>query len=299
MKILSFFTKKRLIGLDIQPHGIYLVQLKHSPLGIELLHLAMRELAPGIFHHGKIHEWDALTAALLELNQALKLRGMATAISLPAHLVNMQHLQIPADLPNTDIEVEIAAHLRKHLPGLNEVLAIDYIEPAIAQPTQLFFAATRQAYLEQYVQCVQTAGFAVKIVDIDIYAITRAISHALAAATQTAMHAYIHVNQHMAIFIIFDAAAIYFHQTCDISETTELLAQLSQINFTLAALITCDNSAATTIIAEKIAALLQLKICYLAPFAHLQTSKTNNSTILPTADFSLACGLSLREAAKW
>lgn len=171
-----------MVGLDIQPHEVRLVQLKKNKHGFLVERVAKNQLPPTVFAEGKINHWEGLGHVLTELISTLGIKGLPAAINLPASLVRMQQLQLPSGLTQRQIHTEIHAQLQRELPGMVDLLAIDYVAfPSDnAAYSDVLFAAARQEYIAQLGSCVSAAGLNVKIVDVDIYSLKRIVSYAIA-----------------------------------------------------------------------------------------------------------------------
>ena len=154
--------------MDIQPDGIFFVILGGRS--------GAKALPSGIFTEEKITDWQKLNFCLAELVSEHRLNGMAAAISVPSTLVRMQTIHLPAGLSDADVEAEIYLHLQRDLPGMKDELHLDFtVLPQQAGFNDIFFVAIRNEYNSQYIDCVQTAGLKVKIVDVDVLALERSL----------------------------------------------------------------------------------------------------------------------------
>lgn len=174
----NFNRSSSLVGLDIQPDAIRLVRLKKIKRGFQAKDVIENYLPNDVFAEGKIKNWELLRSILVDLVNIHQLNGMPTAISLPVNLVRIHQMQMPHGLSEAEIEIELFSYIHNHLPGLTDSLSIDFVSLPQKQAdyNEIFFAATRKEYLSSYIDCVNAAGLKVKIVDVDIYALKRAIS---------------------------------------------------------------------------------------------------------------------------
>jgi len=247
----SLFSKPSLIGLDVQPDAIRLIQLKKNKEAYEIEQRLSQPLADEIFAEDKIKHFDRLRLVLSDLVIEHRLMGQAVAVSLPANLVRMQRIQVPTGLTESEVEAEIHAHLQNDLPGLNDALCMDFTRlPSVTKDyTEVFFAAARKEYLLQYVECVQAAGLQVKGVDVESYALKRAVCF-LAQwpdITQEA-NSILYLTPQTATLIIFHSQEIGFYQHWDLMEPVDFLSQLKHYlqlflttfrHFTLQKLLVC------------------------------------------------------------
>lgn len=302
------FLSPSLVGLDIQPHAIRLVQLRKTNKSFLVEQADSVKMPDEAFSDGKIRNWDAIHLHVSALVKKMALTGMVTAINLPANQVRMQHMQVPYGLSDAAIAQEIKMQLEKDFPGLSDSLNIDFnvVTPKYAGYSEVMFVVTREEYVSQYVACINAAGLKVKVVDVDVYALKRLFNFSSPKNNPEEIRAIIcHIN-HGASLIIFAANEIIFHHQWHAETAIEFLAQLkSQIQIFLAAYrdknirrlaIYSDDKSVTNIIRE--ADLFQdIEIEYPDPLASLTLNQKVNSENI--ADFFLACGSAMREVPRW
>lgn len=307
------FSSPSLIGLDIQQDSVRLVQLKKTKRHYLAEHIAMRTLPSDVFREGKIKEWAMLSQVLTELVQTLGLQGSDTAIHLPANLVRMQQLQLPMGLSQADIEAEIYTHLQRDLPGMTDTLCLDFsLRPSVdAAYNAVFFAAARQEYVSQYIECVNAAGLKTKIVDVDTYALKRAACFALHLSPQeTDVFAMVHVVNKVASLIIFNANEVIFHQHWDVLDKRDFSSQLkNRLQLCLATLqqakvsklIIGAANGYLDALANDFTPSWAFQLCYPNPFAAIPLAPNVDAHLVASqaSDFLVACGSALREVPAW
>lgn len=301
-----------MVGLDVQTDGIRFIQLKTIKHQFQVKQMAISPLPPGVFVEGKIKQWDILLEVLSELVLQQGIKNQSTIVSLPANLVRMQHIQVPTGLPVSHIEAEIYAQVGRDFPSMTDTLCIDFIETPhkTVGYSNIFFIVARQAYLGQYIHCVNAAGLRVKVVDIDIYAMMRAVSIVLTPMVYpNEAQALVYVMNNVASFIVFNHHDILFYQQWDTLIGLDFYAQLKsqiQIFFSTFApiiihrLAVCAAPHDLTWLTPAVSTSWDGEIYYPDPFA---TMKFN--AIDPVlwdknkADFMIACGLAMREVPTW
>jgi type IV pilus assembly protein PilM len=292
-----------LTGIDIQLHEIRLMQLRKTKSTFIIENIAKVMLPNSIFTDGKIKNWRALQTVMTEQVRVLGLKG-AAAVTLPANLVRMQRLSLPTGLSDTAIQEEITAQVQRDLPGVVEALSIDYTAVATAQApyADVYFAAARQDYVSQLVQCVNQTGLQVKIVDVDIYALKRWVHFATAMPMRWGeVYALVYVCQHWALLLVYNSHEIFFHQQWEIS-ANDLIAELkNRFQMCLAAfhhltihkLIVCGM--------EDCASVIEAEVYYPDLLASFKQSKLVDNVLLAqqTADFLIAGGAAMQEVPRW
>jgi len=169
------FSSPSLIGLDINPHGLWLMQLRKAGNRFQVELAANERLPEAVFVDGKIMEWELIRQVVSQLVNKMGLTGMAAAIHIPAREVHMQKIQIPRGMSDYAIEEEIKMQIKRDFPGLSHSLFIDFSVEKLQQSPylQVSFAAAREEYISQYVNCIHSSGLKVKVVDVDVYALER------------------------------------------------------------------------------------------------------------------------------
>lgn len=310
MKLSTFFSRE-LIGLDVQSRSLQLVKLKKKRNGFWLEQAIKKPLAEEIFFEEKNTSWEKLSFQLAELVHELSIKNLPVALTLPANLVRMQHICLPLGLTEKEIEAEISQQIQRDLPGMNDALCIDFIATPAKTPhyADIFFAAARQEYLAQYVECVNAAGLKVKLVDIDIYALQRAINFMLPfSPSKNKINALIHVANHKAAFMVFTADKMIFHQQWDFIEKTDFLTQLNnnlQIytvtsNHLINKLMICTSEYEEEVTGS-LRYLNALTITYLCHFSKVKIKTELAEVITPLSlpNFLIACGAAMRELPPW
>lgn len=314
MVTFSSFFSSALVGLDVQPGGLRLVQVRKKRHALVLEQAAFSAWPQAIFSEGKIKRWDVLESVLSPLVQALALTGLTAATHLPADKVRMQRMTLPNGLPQADIEKEIYAQVQRDLPGMTDALCLDFVltPDKTSAYANVFFALAREEYVSQYVKCINACGLKLKILDIDIYAVTRAVCQ-LASPVFTAgkVNAILYIVNELATFIVFNAHDILFHQQWESSASVDVTTELNNALHVfhaafgeeeIAALFLCHKEATNQ---EKITAkwLQAWPFPVYRPdlFNHIKLNNTLNKAQIKegAVDFLLACGCALRECPLW
>lgn len=291
----------KLLGLDIQATEVHVVYLKRTRIGYAVLCAETIHLPLNIFADGQVKHWDILRPALQKFVKTRKLKGVYTAISLPAHLTMMQRIKVPVGLADSDIFVEIHEHLKQSLRGVTEPLAIDFTRLSTDHQAnlQIHYTAIRQSHLLPYRECIADCGLILKIADVDVYALKRVVVQ-FAKPRLQGIHAAVHLAKGIATLIIFNELEILSHESWDcldaIDFKMQLLNRIRQGVFqekNVERLILCCSETYAEIMGESAIYLdwkLQLRFAKQADHQYF-TAKAN--------DFLLACGMAMCEVPAW
>jgi type IV pilus assembly protein PilM len=212
-----------LVGLDINPDEIRLLQLNHHQGQWSVENVASIELPAQAIVDGHIKQFDLVQEGLSSLVRNTKTRGAPAAIALPATLVMTQRIKLAAELTADECEAEISENLARYLPITAEELCFDFVNlPVIESTTQeILLIASRQEPLNTYVRLVSAAGLKLRLVDVDSYALLRAVSLSLATVADEIV-AVIDVNDGMSRFMVFQTQHIIFSHYWEAADLTQL-----------------------------------------------------------------------------
>lgn len=297
MKFYPFFSSP-ILGLDIQPHELRLIQLRKTAKGFQAEKAAIIKMPPSIFTDSKIRNWDALHQVLAESVQELDLAGMTTAINLPVNLVRMQHMQVPVGIPDAAIMDEIKIQIERDFPGLGHSLSIDFkiIHPNESGYLKIFFVVTRQEYVSQYIDCINSTGLKVKVVDVDAYALKR-IFNLNSSGEVSALACHVNLTASLTIFAEHE---IVFHQQWDAGSESEFSSQLKNRMQVFLATFPDKKPSKLMVYNNNQPALpssLDFEIQYPRPFAAIKFNQEINADHLSA--FLVACGSAMREVPRW
>jgi type IV pilus assembly protein PilM len=308
---MAFFSSgpHALIGLDVSFQTLRVVQLRKIKAIWKVYEMAFKRFTEDIFSDCKITNWQVLGAILNEFVQELNLKGQKVAVHIPAHLVRMQRIKLPKEMRGADIEAEIYAQVQRDLPGRQETLSIDYkVMKTEETESEIFFVAARQGYLSEFIMCVNGAGLQTKIVDVDIFALRRAIFFSLAEENYHREHIVLYVVDDAATLVAFSDETITFLKHWEIYSSPEFLQEFN--NHLQICLSTIGPINRLIICAEKhlsslVEAYLDNRfiIDYPMPFYHgkllLADAIDESFAIEHSQAFLVALGLSMRECPKW
>jgi type IV pilus assembly protein PilM len=161
------------VGLDIQPDAVSLLQLKKVRKSWQIYKTAAISLPEGVIDDGKILAVDALKGTLTTLVKQTKTEGQAAAIALPSNCVLRREINLPELLSEKEYVAELEMHLEKYLPGLAGGVYFDY--QTQKHTSMALIAAAKSDIVNSYVSVVNQSGLNIKIVDVDEFAIARAV----------------------------------------------------------------------------------------------------------------------------
>ena len=178
----SFLAQRSrpLLGIDISPAAIRVIELARLSDGWHVEHYADHELPRTVMREGSIVQVDQITQALREVIQKSGSRLKEAAMALPPGLVIRKMLTLPSDLSEDEVELQIEAEASQNLPfPLNE-LNIDFgvVGPSAVSPDciDVMLVATRKETITERLEIAQAAGIRTVVIDIESQALMAALN---------------------------------------------------------------------------------------------------------------------------
>lgn len=297
-----------MLGLTMRENVIRLLHLKKMKRQFFIQQVATREVQNAGLIENQTVTWNKVTSEVADVVLKYHLQGLPIAISLPASLVWMQRISMPSALNAKDMEREILSkHINDHSFALNE-LNMDISRLGLSKNgyADIFYVATGRHYLQQYAQAIKDAGLLVKVVDVDVYALVRAVSYVANLTPELNENlAIVHVTSEQVLFVCFDSRHILFYQQWPIDKNNLCYSQLqARIQFNLAS---HENIKIHKIIfccaEDEYQAMQQMlssfcAVCHYCPlsFEGMMSDVDMDLIKNPHFDWWVALGLAMREA---
>lgn len=301
------------IGVEIQSRGIYLLQAEKKRHKWVLLNSLAARLPVDVVDYGKFEYSEKLSAYLSVYVDQWRMKGKAAAICLPSHSVRMQSLFLPQGLSEPEIRNEIEACAKRDLLGSSEDIYMDFcILPAHqAGYMEVYFAVAKKEQVDQYVECVEAAGLKVKVVEVDLYAMKRAINFCMPALSQVEGQgiAFFCIREQRILFAVFlgDKLICSYAWEQDLSEHIgSLLKERISVFLTtfqdilIHRAVVCASPVIQTRLKET-KYWIDWPVAYLHPLEHLtfHSQAEASQFSLQAADFLTVLGLVLRDRPAW
>lgn len=211
--IFGMLRRQYCIGLDIQPDAIHFVRvIKGRELLVEEAESINLPEEVGVGDRDRY--WRQVAAAVTELASRYSFKGVPAFISLPAEAVNMQTMMLPSLLAPLEMKAEIMLGLQREAADSEEPMVMDFsVLSENEGQSSVFITAIREAYMAKYLACVASAGLQVKIIDVDVSAMQRAVIQWLPQVTaKGGITALLCVKNNSMVCCLFDSQKVIFHQ---------------------------------------------------------------------------------------
>ncbi|GGI07361.1 type IV pilus assembly protein PilM [Egicoccus halophilus] len=170
------------VGVDIGTRTVTVAEVASSRSGPRITNFGGIELSPGWVVDGEVHEPDAVANALRDLVAATKVRTRKVWLGVANSRVVVRQLDLPA-MPLEDLRASIRYQVQEHIPIPVEhaeldvhVLAEEVTEDGERRQRVLIAAAHRDM-VNRHVEAVQRAGLRAVGVDLNPFAMLRAIGN--------------------------------------------------------------------------------------------------------------------------
>lgn len=201
---MNFFKHKSLLGVSIRPCSINIVSVEKLKEDYEVQFMDEILLPQKLFSFDKIVDFHYVEKQLSKLVQKHNLQHQEVSISIPYSLAVASQTLIPKGLTENAIRRQIQMEVKQHIKEWDIELGVDFcIESTDREDYQLLrFVVVRKAYLQRYLQCMQSAALRVRNVEIDVVALTRYLFGGIANGRfvwqqQEIVHVIEFVNAHI------------------------------------------------------------------------------------------------------
>jgi type IV pilus assembly protein PilM len=178
---LSIFNPKArpLLGLDISSSAVKMVELSDGGKGLRRVERFAIELLPrDAVVDGNIANLEGVAESIRRCWKRLGTSTKYVALALPTAAVITKKIILPANLRETEMEVQVESEANQYIPfALDEVnLDFQVIGPAPSSPdeVEVLIAASRKEKVEDRVACAEAAELKPLVMDVESYAIQSA-----------------------------------------------------------------------------------------------------------------------------
>ena len=190
----SIFNPKArpLLGLDISTSAVKMVELTGSLDACRVERYAIESLPRDSIVDGNISNLDQVSEAVARCWKRMGTSTKNVAMALPTAAVITKKIILPANLRETEMEVQVETEANQYIPFALEEVNLDFqiIGPApnSADEVEVLIAASRKEKVEDRVACAEAAGLKALVVDVESYAIQAAFELVLKQLSATDDH---------------------------------------------------------------------------------------------------------------
>ena len=176
-------AKKPLVGLDIGPSSVKMVELSATgkgELNFTIEHYAIEPLPEGAVDEGSIQEEDQVSDAIRRCWSRMGTRTKDIAIALPSTSVKVQSTTQPTGLTEIQLEQQIEGDVSQYMPySDDERVYHDFCIMGEArsgsEDNDVVIAACKADLVDEQLSCIASAGLNLLIVDVEIFSQQRVL----------------------------------------------------------------------------------------------------------------------------
>lgn len=172
MEVLA--RRKPVVGLDVGSSAVKAVVLKGVGKTLQLVHLGIESLPPGVIVDGAVMDSSVIVDAIRKLFSAQKIRSPNVAIAVSGHAVIVKKITLP-QMTRDELEESIRWEAEQYIPFDIDDVNIDFhvIEEegeVGSAEMDVILVAVKKEKINDYTGLVRQAGLNPVIVDVDGFA---------------------------------------------------------------------------------------------------------------------------------
>lgn len=173
-------TPNTLVGLDIQPETIKLLEINAHDGINRIENFGITMLPAGAIVKDEIKNADVIANSLKELFRQFNVKTKSVALAIPRSAAIIKNITVDSRLTPSEIESRAWIEANRYFPDLVGDINLDFsiTGPNAQDATQLdmVLVACRKEHIKPYLEIIRQSGLTVKIVDVNCYALERAMA---------------------------------------------------------------------------------------------------------------------------
>ena len=176
------FTKKKnpMLGLDVSSTSVKLLELSRHGDSYRVENYAVRALPANSVVEKNINDVEAVAQAVKAVVQTSRTKIKDAAVAVAGSSVITKVIDMPADLSEDDMELQIAIDADQYIPYPLEEVAIDFdIQGPSAKSedrVDVLLAACRRENVDIRATMLELADLNPKVIDVEAYTMERAFA---------------------------------------------------------------------------------------------------------------------------
>ncbi len=180
-----FSKPTQLIGVELAPEKINIVQVRQQGQKVKLLTLASTEVPEGIFQESLIYDVPGLAELLKTTLEENKIKIKQAAAAIPGREAVIRVIPVPAELNDIELRDYMNQEAGLYLPFPREEADVDYqrlglvVDEDGIEKVQVLLVATRKEITDNYINTFAQAGLQLKVLEVSSFALIRTIKNQL------------------------------------------------------------------------------------------------------------------------
>lgn len=169
-----------LVGLDIDSDVIKLLRITTSDSKHKVESFAIATLPTGAIVKNEIKDYNSVSTILKDMFKQCRLNNSNIALAIPRSSAIIKNVTIDSRLNETEIESRAWIEANRNFPELVGDIYLDFniLGTSTQDPSQLdlILVACRKEQINPYLELLRQCNLVTKIVDVNCYALERALS---------------------------------------------------------------------------------------------------------------------------
>lgn len=173
---MALFTRKEpILGIDISPSAIKLIELSRSGPRFRVEGFAIEPLSEGMMEDRNLIDSGAVGEAIKRACRKAGARARRAAVAVPTSSVITRTVPMPAEFKESDIETNISIEAAQYIPYPIEEIYLDFENKGLSRASNdiqdVMLVATRKENVDTREAALKEAGLTPAIVDVEAYAL--------------------------------------------------------------------------------------------------------------------------------
>lgn len=204
------------VALEISPAYVKLIKIDQGSKPVLVENCLIEPVPPGLITKDEIKDYVAVGALIKEMFRKADIATTYVALTIPRSLVIIKNVTMDRRFTATDIESRAWIEANRLFPELIGDIYLDFsVEgPSEKDPSQLeiILVACRKDNIKPYIEVLKQAGLQAKMVDINCYALQRALPLLISPEQQKETTALFNMDVDLSTLIVTrDNHLLYAH----------------------------------------------------------------------------------------
>lgn len=209
-------ASQSIIGLDIGPDVIRLLKINLTITPYQVENFAIAALPPGIIEKEEIKNFSAVANIIKSMVSMSDVKTKFVALAISRSSVVIKNVIIDSRLNSTEIESRAWLEANRLSADLVGDIYLDFNTTPVMPPDpahlDLNLIACRKDHIKSYVDVLKQSGLIPKVVDVNCFAIERALSHWAVNSSPNKTIACLNLNFTLSsLVVIQDNQLLYAH----------------------------------------------------------------------------------------
>ncbi|WP_440054386.1 pilus assembly protein PilM [Pseudoalteromonas sp. T1lg65] len=177
----QLFNKQapQMIGIDIGSHCVKAVLLSKANIGFRVEAVAIEPIQKGAVNERTIQDIEAIANAITKIKKRLPRLTQYAAVAVSGQTVITKVIFMDVSLTDAELESQIAIEADSLIPYPLDEVSLDFekigVNEADPSKVNILLSAARTESVQARVGALEEAGLKAKVVDVECYALGRAL----------------------------------------------------------------------------------------------------------------------------